>query len=164
MRCVATVAGRTIRVEVRESGGRYLVTLDGEAVEVDVAEAGDHFASVVVGHESHEVGFERRPDGYRVHFATGALDVGLADAEPGVAPVPGARRPGPARICAPMPGRVVRVLTKPGREVLDGEGLVVVEAMKMENELRAPRAGSVVEVPVAEGQTVEAGAVLVVLG
>jgi biotin carboxyl carrier protein len=62
-----------------------------------------------------------------------------------------------------MPGRLVRILVQPGQEVRAGEGLVVVEAMKMENELRAPRAGRVAEVPVRERQAVETGALLVVL-
>jgi biotin carboxyl carrier protein len=63
-----------------------------------------------------------------------------------------------------MPGRVVRVLRAPGAEVAAGEGLVVIEAMKMENELRSPRAGRVQEVAVREGQAVEAGALLMVVG
>jgi biotin carboxyl carrier protein len=62
-----------------------------------------------------------------------------------------------------MPGRVVKVLVAPGDAVLARQGLVVVEAMKMENELRAPRAGTVAEVRVREGTPVEANVVLVVI-
>jgi biotin carboxyl carrier protein len=62
-----------------------------------------------------------------------------------------------------MPGKLVRVLVTPGQAVEAGQGLVVVEAMKMENELRAPRAGRIKDVPAREGQTVDAGALLVVL-
>jgi biotin carboxyl carrier protein len=68
-----------------------------------------------------------------------------------------------ANVAAPMPGRVVKVLVKPGDAVAARQPLVIVEAMKMENELRAPRAGTVAEVRVREGQSVEANAVLVVL-
>ena len=70
---------------------------------------------------------------------------------------------GPAAIVAPMPGRVVRVLVAPGDIVTAGQGLVVVEAMKMENELRAPRGGTVAEVRAREGVPVDANAVLVVI-
>ncbi len=63
-----------------------------------------------------------------------------------------------------MPGKVVRVLVKPGDEVVARQGVVVVEAMKMENELRAGRAGLVREVLVAEGMSVDAGTPLVVIG
>ena len=70
---------------------------------------------------------------------------------------------GPVAIAAPMPGRVVRVLVAPGDAVAARQGLVVVEAMKMENELRAPRAGTIAEVRVQEGTPVDANAVLVVI-
>jgi biotin carboxyl carrier protein len=75
----------------------------------------------------------------------------------------GAHGPGQATISAPMPGRVVRVLVQPGDEVSARQGVIVVEAMKMENELRAPRAGRVKEVSVAAGMSVEAGRILAVI-
>jgi biotin carboxyl carrier protein len=70
---------------------------------------------------------------------------------------------GPQRVDAPMPGKVVRVLVKQGDEVAEGQGLVVVEAMKMENELKSPKAGKVVELHAVEGAAVESGAKLVVV-
>jgi biotin carboxyl carrier protein len=75
----------------------------------------------------------------------------------------GATEAGDGRVLAPMPGRVVKVLVEPGMAVEARQGVVVVEAMKMENELRAPHAGTVREVRVAEGASVEANAVLVVI-
>ena len=70
---------------------------------------------------------------------------------------------GPVSIAAPMPGRVVKVLVSPGETVAARQGLIVIEAMKMENELRAPRAGTVTAVKVAPGAPVEAGAVVIVI-
>ena len=70
---------------------------------------------------------------------------------------------GPQRIAAPMPGKVVRVLVKTGDAVAARQPLVVVEAMKMENELRAGRDGTIAEIHAQEGQSVEAGALLVVI-
>jgi biotin carboxyl carrier protein len=70
---------------------------------------------------------------------------------------------GPQRVDAPMPGKVVRVMVKVGDEVAEGQGLVVVEAMKMENELKSPRAGKVTELHAVEGAAVESGARLVVV-
>jgi biotin carboxyl carrier protein len=67
---------------------------------------------------------------------------------------------GRAVISAPMPGKVVRVLAAPDDEVAEGQGIVVVEAMKMQNEMKAPRAGRVVSVSVKAGDTVNAGTVL----
>jgi biotin carboxyl carrier protein len=70
---------------------------------------------------------------------------------------------GPQSITAPMPGRIVKVLVKPGDPVAARQGLVVVEAMKMENELRSPSTGTVTEVRVTQGQLVDARAVLVIV-
>jgi biotin carboxyl carrier protein len=70
---------------------------------------------------------------------------------------------GPQRVTSPMPGKIVKVLVKAGDEVKARQGLVVVEAMKMENELRAARDGRVREVTAVEGRSVDAGAVLLVI-
>jgi biotin carboxyl carrier protein len=159
----ATVDGRTIRVEVAEVAGRYRLRLDGETMEVDLAEAGHRFWSLLASGQSHAVGVVRERGGYRVYLDARGVTVSLADAARGSAP-PRPRDAGPARITAPMPGRIVRVLVETGRAVAAGDGVVVVEAMKMENELRTPRAGRVVRVTVSEGQAVEAGALLMVVG
>jgi biotin carboxyl carrier protein len=159
----ATVQGRTIRVEVRGGGGRYSLSLDASPLEVDLVPIGRHFASLLVAGESHEVGIEKRPEGFVVHFPGDAVSVDLAEAARGVS-APVRRAHGPARLTAPMPGRVVRVLEATGAEVAAGQGLVVIEAMKMENELKSPRAGRVLEVAVREGQAVEAGALLALVG
>src|SRR5690606_13009749 len=63
-------------------------------------------------------------------------------------------------LVAPMPGMVVRILVEPGQTVAAGQGVIVVEAMKMENELRSPAAGVVAHIAVSAGQTVEKGALL----
>jgi len=159
----AVVDGRPFRVEVRGRDGRYTVRLDEAPLDVDVAVTGPHVASVLLRGESHEVGLERRADGYAVSLRGGAVTVDLVEASHG--PSPQARRPhGPERLTAPMPGRVVRVLEAPGAEVKAGQALVVIEAMKMENEIRAPRGGRLQAVAVQEGQAVEAGALLAVVG
>ncbi len=75
----------------------------------------------------------------------------------------GAAATGPAPVRSPMPGRVVKILVRPGERITAGQPVVVVEAMKMENELRAPRAGTVREIRCAEGAAVEAGQDLVVI-
>jgi biotin carboxyl carrier protein len=70
---------------------------------------------------------------------------------------------GPQSITAPMPGRVIRVLVQSGQEVAAGDGLIVVEAMKMQNEMKAPRAGRVAAIKTVAGATVSAGDVLLVI-
>ena len=159
----ATVAGRTFRVEVRAQDGRYSVSVDGSSLDLEIAGSDPHFASLLVGRESHEVGVERRPEGYTVLLPGETLLVELAEAARGAAPSV-RRSHGPSRLNAPMPGRVVRVLAAVGDEVAPGAGVVVLEAMKMENEVRTPGGGRVLEMPVREGQAVEAGALLAVVG
>lgn len=159
----ATVEGRTIRVEVRARNGGYAVSLDGRVLEVDHQEAGAHFVSLLIGGRSYEAGLEQRPDGYNVVLAEDVLYVELRGASQAALAAPRKPEGGPARILAPMPGRLVRVLVRPGQQVAAGEGLLVMEAMKMENEIRSPRAGRVGELPVREGQAVETGALLVVV-
>jgi len=158
----ATVDGQTIRVEVRGKDGRHTVVLDGHPLAVDARETGPHFLSLLIDGRSYEAGIEKRPGGYTIVLDDDAVTVDLAEAARG-ASAPVKRTGGPARIVAPMPGKLVRVLVTPGQAVEAGQGLVVIEAMKMENELKAPRGGRVKDVPARDGQAVEAGALLVVL-
>ena len=158
----ASVSGRSARVEVRGGAGRYTLRIDGTAIEVSVSDAGPGYRSLLIGATSHELGVEREGDAYRVSFPGASVVVTLAETARGGATL-APREQGPSRLTAPMPGRIVRVLAEPGQEVAAGQGLVVMEAMKMENELRSPRAGRLVEVRAREGQTVETGALLVVV-
>lgn len=70
---------------------------------------------------------------------------------------------GRATLTSPMPGKVVRILLEVGTEVTEGQGILVVEAMKMQNEVQAPRAGKIAEINVTEGQTVNSGETLAVI-
>jgi biotin carboxyl carrier protein len=159
----ATLLGRSHRVEVRGGDGDYRVSLDGEWHSVSVSDAAHGLVALRIGSRSHEIAIERRGEAYHVLLPGDGLTVELAEPARGGAHA-GHAAAGPARILAPMPGRVVRLLVAAGSDVAAGQGVVVIEAMKMENELRAPRAGRVHELPVREGQAVEAGALLAVVG
>jgi biotin carboxyl carrier protein len=160
MRFDATSGGRTARVEVRAKGAGYTVLLDGRALEVEVERVDGPWWTVLVDGRRLEAGVLRRPEGWLVDVGSGARDVAVEDAaSAGAGPRPRVSA-GPAKVAAPMPGRIVRVLVAKGDAVRAGQGLVVMEAMKMENEIRAPRDGRVREVAVAERQAVETGALL----
>jgi biotin carboxyl carrier protein len=162
------VSGRTHTVEVRRGPDGEVVTLNGQPLDVHVAAAGA-FWSMLIGRRAFEVSFVDAPGGVTtVHVngqevsavVTGAGHFGAAARR--ARPVSdGAEGPQPLR--APMPGRVVKVLAHVGDEVTTRQGLVVIEAMKMENELRSPKTGRVTDIKVAEGASVDAGAVLVVV-
>jgi len=159
----ATAAGRTARVEVTGGNGRYLVTVDGRALTIDHRRVGAHDRSLILDGRSHDVTLACREDRYTVVLEGRPFDVLLGDAAAGDVGVVRARATGPVRLLAPMPGKLVRLLVAAGQEVASGQGLLVMEAMKMENELKAPRAGRVREIHVAERQAVETGALLLVL-
>jgi biotin carboxyl carrier protein len=157
----ASVAGRSVRVEVQARDGGYRVLLDGRAFDVDVDETRPELVSLLVDGRSHELGLAREGDTYVVASREGSLRVRLTE---GAVAVPARRADAaPAHITAPMPGKIVRLLRGVGEPVTAGEGLVVMEAMKMENELRSPRAGTLREIRVSEGQAVETGALLAVV-
>lgn len=171
------VGARVLQVAVQRAGddGRLRVTLDGQAYQVDARRLGAAGVSMLVTSEGNgaapvsvdaAIVSQREAGSVDVHVGGRVVPLQIRQAgafgrrRDGTA---GGQGSGPERITAPMPGKIARVLVKPGDAVVPKQGLVVVEAMKMENELRASRAGQVREVAVAEGQSVEAGAVLVVV-
>jgi biotin carboxyl carrier protein len=170
------VGDRVRTVSVVRQGALLHVTLDGRTQVVDAQRVSETALSMLIqnGHEAQavrsiDVAFASQPDGdLDVHLEGRAIRV---QARPSAqrarqgAPSTSLRAGagGPQKVVSPMPGKILRVLVKPGDRVTARQGLVVVEAMKMENELRAARDGRVREVPAAEGQSVEAGAVLVVV-
>jgi biotin carboxyl carrier protein len=160
--------GRTVSIE-RARHGQYRVTVDGVAAIVDARRSGESGVSLLFPDQSHE--------GVAVHFAQGpspgemlaylggrSVAVSVNGRRTGRAAVDsGAGAHGEQKVLAPMPGRVVRVLVAAGDEVQARQPIVVIEAMKMENELRSPKAGRVKDVTVTPGTSVEAGRVLVVI-
>ena len=160
----ALVEGRTLRVEVSGRGARYAVSVDGRRLEVGWHETAKDLVTVRVDGQVLELGLERNASGCVVVFPDDRLAVELHDAVRGGTLQGRAASAGPARVKAPMPGKIVRVLTPAGTAVKAGQGLLVMEAMKMENEIRAPRSGRVQEIAVRDGQAVETGALLAVVG
>ena len=169
MDLIACVEGgeRTVRVEAL-GAHRYRVSIDGEAHEVDVRASGAGGMSLICAHRVHEVTLAApQAEGRAVFVGRHRIDVetvGLRQMALRRAQAGSAQAAGPQVVRAPMPGRVVAVLVKPGAEVKKGTGLVVVEAMKMENELRAPRDGTVRAVNVEVGAVVDSGAPLCTVG
>ena len=161
-------------VSVTRKGSLLHVSVDGRTRVVDARRVGDLELSLLVAPEGStdpvqsvdaSLAAQRTAGDFDVHVAgrTIPVQVRLAGGFGRPKKAGPAQGTGPQRITAPMPGKIVRVLVKPGDEVKARQGLVVVEAMKMENELRAARDGRVRDVAVTEGQSVDAGALLLVV-
>jgi biotin carboxyl carrier protein len=162
--------GRTRTVGVRRNNDGFVVSLDGREHTVDVNEI-DGTWSLLLDTKSYEVSFVEGLDGAMMVHVNGqavpvSVDAGRRDRGArgrGAGAGATGSAAGPHRIVAPMPGKIVKVLVKSGDSVQPRQGLVVVEAMKMENELRSQKAGTVSEVRVKEGASVEAGTILVIV-
>jgi biotin carboxyl carrier protein len=143
------------------AGQRHLrAVLDGKSLAADVVEVAPGIYSILLGAESFEVRVEERGAGLVVHAGGNYWTAEVADPRRwrrrgGTLEVEGRQQ-----VVAPMPGKVVRVLAKAGDAVEAGQGLLVVEAMKMQNEIRSPKKGTVERLLVAEGQAVNAGDIL----
>jgi biotin carboxyl carrier protein len=140
--------------------------VDGRSVQFDAVDADQGAISLLVEGKSYTIDYERR--GEKTALLLGgaqqrSVPFTVGDERASSATASRKASEGPISVVAPMPGKIVRVLAKPGEEVKADQGLIVVEAMKMENELRAPRAGRISQVLVREGAAVEGGATLCVL-
>ncbi len=156
-----TIGERSHRVELNRSDSGWSCKLDGRPVPLDVATTQEGVLSILVGGKSYEVKQEISAGeasivvGHR-RFPAAVRDPrslrSRRDAEAGTQ--------GVRKISAPMPGKVVRILALVGEEVEASQGVVVIEAMKMQNELKAPKKGVIRKLNVSEGAAVVAGQTL----
>jgi biotin carboxyl carrier protein len=160
---------RTVKLEPGASSGQYRVTLDGEAHEVEARLLSPGVLSLVIGGRSYRAVLEddalpRNGNDLAIHFAGRRIPYRIEDSRSLKSRrAHGGGADGPRVIKASMPGRVVRVLVERGQPVEANQGVVVIEAMKMQNELKSPKTGKVLEMRVSPGDTVSAGDTLAVI-
>ncbi len=164
--------GRVRRVAIERVGERYRVADADGSCWVETSPVDDRTVSLIVDgdrRESHEVGYleGREPGDLEIYLRTGVIQARIESLSRSRLRrrVSGetASKAGEARVTTPMPGRVVKVLVSPGDHVEARQGLVVIEAMKMQNELKSPKAGLVTSILVSVGASVEAGRVVAVV-
>jgi acetyl/propionyl-CoA carboxylase alpha subunit len=160
---VSEKGGESRLVVLRETGdGIYEITIDGQTVHVDAVRSGPTVYSVIEdGLQFEAMVDEKGAHGFDVLVAGRVFHLESVDERTKLlAQSAGPVLTGPQAITAEMSGKVVKISIPAGESVGEGQGVVIVEAMKMENEIPSPIAGVVTEVAVSEGQTVEAGALL----
>lgn len=162
MKFNVVIAGKTRCVELTRERERLHISVDGRPSNADAVELASNIFSILLNGQSHEIRVTPQPDGSLTlqsadhEFSAEVVDPrawsgrrhGHVEAE------------GRQQIIAPMPGKVVRLLVKAGDKVEVGQGILVVEAMKMQNEVRSPKTGTVERLQAQEGQPVNAGQVL----
>lgn len=163
----AGLHGRLHRLMVKGRGSPVPVQINGKSYEVDFSAADGSLLSLLVMGRSYEADVVEEAEGVltvRVEGETYRIEY----QEEGRRPRRGAGLTGYGAggrqvITAPMPGKVVALLVSPAQEVTAGQGVIVIEAMKMENELKASRPGVIKEIKVQEGSAVSGGDVLMVI-
>lgn len=156
------IGGRSRRVDLRREGDRYKGQVGEQSVEAEVTERGPYSLLIRMGKRSFDVTFDADGTTFLLDFGSRQVAVEILDPLRTPAEGPGfGLGIGRREIRASMPGKVVAVKVKVGDEVAKGQGLIILEAMKMENEVASPCAGKVTALGVAPGQTVEAGSLLV---
>ena len=159
-----TVDGKPHQLEIEKAEDGWLCRLDGLEIKVDAVITRRDVLSILVDGKSYEI--KREQTATDLHMWVGSTRYGVEVRDPrslrsrrdGAAD-----EKGPRKVVAPMPGRIVRLLVSEGVAVESGQGIVVVEAMKMQNEIKSPKKGVVLKLAVVEGAAVNAGDVLVIV-
>jgi len=161
---LVTVDGKPHEVELQKSERGWRCRLDGRDIEVDAVLARHDVLSLIVDGRSYEV--KREQTSRDMHLWVGSArfcvevrDPRSLDSRTGSAQID----KGAQRLVAPMAGRVVRILAAEGSEIEANQGVVVVEAMKMMNEIRSPKSGILTKVLAQPGRSVNAGDVLAIV-
>ena len=153
------IAGKSRTVELHRDADRWQIALDGAATDADATEIAPGIFSILLNGASHEVRVAPNPDGsLTIQDGPHEFKAEVADPRAWRGRKHGAvEAEGRQKIVAPMPGKVIRLLVKPGDKVEAGQGLLVVEAMKMQNEVKSPKTGTVEKLLAKEGHPVNAG-------
>ncbi len=153
------IDGKARQLRIEREGEEWIA--DGRRASVLEVEPGIY--SVLLGNRSFEARVERSAEGLAVHIRGRRFVLEVSDPRRLGRAAGGPLWEGRQKVTSPMPGKVVRVLVAQGDAIQAGQGLLVVEAMKMQNEMKAPKAGRVAALSAREGATVAAGEVLAII-
>jgi biotin carboxyl carrier protein len=158
-----TIDGKNYRLDLRQAEGRWSCRVDGREVEVDAVLARPNVLSLRIGNKAYEVKCERVSEDVHIWVGSQRFAAEVRDPRSFRSRSRTVDDHGPKKLTAPMPGKVVRILLSQGSEVEAGAGVLVVEAMKMQNEVKSPKKGTIHKILVSEGAAVNAGDVLAIV-
>jgi len=158
------IDGHESTIELLSSAPECRFRFDGADREALVVSPEAGVYSILIDGRSYEAFVEETPTGLAVSVNGHRFEIDVRDPREWSRKMAGQGGEAAQTIVSPMPGKVVRVLVTAGEQVVAGQGIVVVEAMKMQNEMKANRAGTVQTLPAKEGATVMAGEVLATVG
>ena len=159
-----TINGTPHRLEVEKAEAGWTCRLDGEEIKVDPVITRPDVLSILADGRSFEIKREQTATDLHLWVGNTRFAVELRDPRSLRSRRDGAAdEKGPKKLIAPMPGKVVRVLVAEKSEVEAGQGIVVVEAMKMQNEIKSPKKGTVQKMVAVPGASVNAGDVLAIV-
>jgi len=158
------VAGKPHRLELEKHDSGWQCRLDGKEVHIDAVIPRRDVLSLLIDGKCFEVKREQTATDLHMWVGSSRYAVELRDPRSlRSRQASAAEETGPRKIVAPMPGRVVRLLTSEQSEVEAGQGIIVVEAMKMQNEIKSPKKGTIKKIVAAAGAAVNAGDVLAIV-
>jgi biotin carboxyl carrier protein len=156
-----TVGGKTHRLELKRVENAWHCLLDGREFSVDAEQVDPQTLSILFGGQSYEV---RRGPEDTLFLRGKRYEVSVDDPRSWRGKRrAGAGTKGPQKLAASMPGRIVRVLAAEGEKISAGQGIAVVEAMKMQNEIKSPKEGTLKKLLAKPGMNVNAGEVLAIV-
>jgi len=158
-----TLDGRKYRLELNRGEHGWSCRLDRREIDVDAVLARPDVLSLRIGNRAYEVKCERAAGDLHLWVGSQRFAAEVRDPRSFRGRSRAADDHGPRKLTAPMPGKIVRVLVSEGVEIEAGAGVLVVEAMKMQNEIKSPKKGMIRKILVSEGAAVNAGDVLAIV-
>ncbi|MGA8532246.1 MAG: biotin/lipoyl-containing protein [Acidobacteriaceae bacterium] len=154
---------REVEIEPGEAPGQWTIRVDGEVVEADAHILRPGVLSLLIAGQSYRIVLDSHGEEPALLVGPERIAYGVEDPRSLKVRRRHGGGDGPVTLKASMPGRVVRILVEWGAQIEAHQGVVVIEAMKMQNELKSPKAGKVAELRVSVGDTVSAGDVLAII-
>ncbi len=163
MKLNARLGKESFKINIERNGENYRILLNDREYSIQVRKVEQSFYSLLIDNKAYELSVDKEGDRNLVEVGGDVFSVEIFDAAYSKERKTGEEPEGKQIIKSIMPGKVIKIIANIGDEVKEGQGLIIMEAMKMENEITSPKSGRVVDIRVQEGNTVESDAELIAI-